>query len=131
MSPPKRDTSGTHEIPLEVQVAVLVERVGTLCDRLEDLPCKEHAERWAKLSAEVQQIKTSGGGVPAWLRDWRLLLPIALVALGVPQVRACMGEERARAVEAAVRKLEAAPPQTKVMVTPMPQPIVIKPDAER
>ena len=53
-------------------------------------------------------------------------LPLLIALLGAPQVRSCVGEERAARVEQAVQRLEQkaeAPP--RVVKVPVPQPVPV------
>lgn len=52
-------------------------------------------------------------------------LPLLIAALGAPQVRSCVGEERAARVEQAVQRLERRVEEPKVVKVPVPQPVPV------
>ena len=121
MSPPSRESSAPSINPFELgetigAVRAALERIEK---RLDNLPCTAHLERMSRLSADMAALKSG----PTWLeRNSKWLIPAALIALSVPSVRQCMGEQRASQVEAAVQRLEQRP-ATKVLVLPTPTPL--------
>ena len=125
MSPPRRDTetSGPHQVPLEVQVAVVMERMNTVLDRFERLPCVDHERRLNKLSAETKKPSPFA----AWIeRNWKALALIVLPpARGAPQVRGRRGEQSIARLESAVQRLEAKPQAVVKVPVPTPVPVPV------
>ena len=60
------------------------------------------------------------------LKQWLIWgVPVVVALLGAPQVRSCVGEERAARVEEAVQRLEAKPPTIVKVPIPAPVPVPV------
>lgn len=102
--PGHRETSGPDAFDLGMQLGEMRAALERIEQQLGSLPCTEHQRHIAELRAEQMARQW-----PAWLRDWRLVVPLALALLGAPTVRQCIGEQRAEQIAAAVRRLEQRP----------------------
>lgn len=139
MSPPK---GGRESSAPELNPFVIGEMLGEMRSSLKRIeewqakaPCAFHAERWAKISSDVAQLKTASKGhrVSEWLAtNWKLVIPLFLALLSAPTVRQCVGEQQTEQIAKAVKQLQSEPRKVeKVVVLPSPPaPLLIKPDAQ-
>lgn len=95
-----------------------------LNDRLDKLPCADHAKRLDKVSGEQ---RAAWGPLRQWIaKNWKLIVyPVIGALLAAPSVKGCIGEQATAQLQTAVKRLEARP-ATKVMVVPdLPTPVPV------
>ena len=111
------------------RISALWQKVGDFKDEISQVAATPKPEPTAvdvvRLMDEREEARSKR------LKQWLIWgVPVVVALLGAPQVRSCVGEERAARVEEAVQRLEAKPPSKTIVLPPGPPvPVTIEPDA--